>query len=69
MADEDRVLNCWTANATHSGDLMGIPVTGKNVSFNGMSVGRIEDGKVVEEWTLMDMFSLMQQLRVIPPMG
>ena len=69
MADEDKVLNCWTAYATHSGDLMGIPATGKNVSFNGMSVGRIEDGKVVEEWTLMDMFSLMQQLGMIPPMG
>ena len=69
MADEDKVLNCWTAHATHTGDLMGIPATGKKVSFNGMSAARIEDGKVVEEWSSLDMFSLMQQLGAIPPMG
>jgi steroid delta-isomerase-like uncharacterized protein len=69
MADEDKVLNCWTAQATHSGDLMGIPASGKEVSFNGMSVGRIEDGKVVEEWTVLDMFGLLQQLGAIPPVG
>ncbi len=69
MADGDKVLNCWTANAAHTGDLMGIPATGKRVSFNGMSTARIEDGKVVEEWTMLDMLSLMQQLGAIPPMG
>jgi steroid delta-isomerase-like uncharacterized protein len=69
MADGDKVMNCWTGNATHTGDFMGIAATGKKVSFNGMSVARIENGKVVEEWTVLDMFSLMQQLGAIPSMG
>ena len=68
MADDDKVLNCWTAHTTHTGAFMGIPASGKKVSFNGMSVARIEDGKMVEEWSLVDMFSLMQQLEVIPSM-
>jgi steroid delta-isomerase-like uncharacterized protein len=67
MAERDKVLNCWTAHATHRGDFMGIPATGKQVAYNGLSVGRLEGGKVVEEWTLLDMFGLMQQLA--PPQG
>ena len=62
MAESDKVLNCWTAHATHRGDFMGIPATGRQVAYNGMSVGRLEGGQVVEEWTLLDMFGLMQQL-------
>ncbi len=66
MVDGDKVLNCWTAHATHSGDFMGMPATGKQIEYNGMSVGRFEDGKVVEEWTVMDMFALMQQIGEVP---
>jgi steroid delta-isomerase-like uncharacterized protein len=69
MADGDKVLNSWTAHGTHTGELMGIPATGKKTSFSGISIARIKDGKVIEEWSVMDMFSLMQQLGVIPAMG
>jgi predicted ester cyclase len=34
-----------------------------------MSIGQIENGKVVEEWSVMDVFSLLQQLGAIPPTG
>jgi steroid delta-isomerase-like uncharacterized protein len=66
MAEGDKVLNCWTAHATHRGDFMGIPPTGKEVAYNGMSVGRLENGRIVEEWTVMDLMALMQQLGAIP---
>ena len=69
MVEGDQVLNCWTAHATHTGDFMGIPATGKQVAYNGMSVGRFEGGKVVEEWTVMDMFTLLQQLGAMPASG
>ena len=45
---------------------MGIPATGRQVAYNGLSVGRLEDGKVVEEWTVMDMLALMQQIGAAP---
>ena len=69
IAEGDKVLNCWTAHATHSGDFMGIPATGRKVAYNGMSVGRMTDGKVVEEWTVMDMFALLQQIGALPGAG
>ena len=66
MVDGDKVLNCWTAHATHTGDFMGIPASGKQVAYNGMSVGRFENGTVVEEWTVLVMFAMTQQLGAIP---
>jgi steroid delta-isomerase-like uncharacterized protein len=69
IAEGDKVMNRWTARATHTGDFMGIPATGNQLTFLGISIGRIIDGKIVEEWTLMDMYSLFQQLGVIPSPG
>lgn len=69
IAEGDKVLNYCTFQATHTGELMGIAPTGKQVTYDFMSIGRIVDGKVLEEWTVKDTFSLMQQLGVIPPMG
>lgn len=69
LAEGDKVMNRWTAHGTHKGEFMGIPPTGREVTVVGMSVARIVDGKIVEEWSLIDMFSLLQQLGVIPPMG
>ena len=66
MEDGDKVVNCWTAHATHRGDFMGIPATGREVAYNGISIARFEEGKVVEEWTVMDMLALMQQLGAVP---
>jgi steroid delta-isomerase-like uncharacterized protein len=68
MADGDKVLNCWTAHATHRGDFMGVPATGRQVNYNGLSVGRFQNGKVVEEWTVMDMLALLQQIGAVPSM-
>jgi predicted ester cyclase len=47
---------------------MGVPATGRQVNYNGLSAGRFENGKVVEEWTVMDMLALMQQIGAAPSM-
>ena len=43
--------------------------TGKRVTITGITISRIEGGKVVEEWEEVDRLGLMQQLGVVPPMG
>jgi predicted ester cyclase len=48
---------------------MGIPPTGKQVSFTGIEIDRINDGKFVEGWANSDDLGLMQQLGVIPQMA
>lgn len=38
------------SKATHTGELFGIPPTGKQVELEGIAIYRIEDGKIVERW-------------------
>jgi predicted ester cyclase len=48
---------------------MGIPPTGRNVSFGVIDIIRMADGKFMEHWGQMDSMSLMQQLGAIPAPG
>ncbi len=59
------VCTQWTASGTHSGDLMGIPATHKEVRSTGISISRIAGGKIAESWVERDAMGLMQQLGVV----
>jgi steroid delta-isomerase-like uncharacterized protein len=69
IAEDDKVVIRWTLKATHQGELMGIPGTGRKVTQSGVSIFRLANAKVVELWFLADNMSLMQQLGVIPTPG
>lgn len=62
IAEEDRVAVRLTAHATHRGDFMGMPATGRSYTISETHIFRVRDGKVVEHWRDADMLSLMQQL-------
>jgi predicted ester cyclase len=49
-----------------SGELMGIPPTGKQVKVSGITIDRLEGGKIVEEWGSFDQLGMLQQIGVIP---
>ena len=53
----------------YQGDLMGIAPTGRHVRFTGMIITRFVGGQVIEDWDMMDMLGLLQQLGVIPAPG
>lgn len=65
IASGDKVVISITLKGTHTGDLMGIPATGREVSIQGMVCSRLEDGKIIEEQEILDMLGLFQQLGVI----
>ncbi len=65
IAEGDLVCTQWTASGTHSGDLMGISATHKEVRSSGITVTRIEGGKMAESWVERDALGLMQQLGVV----
>ena len=62
----DRVVTRWTGTGTHVGDLMGIPPTGKPIAIEAISVHRIENGQIAEEWTVWDALGLLQQVGAVP---
>ena len=66
LAEGDTVAKRWTYHATHTGDLAGLPPTGKRIAMSGLELFRLAGGKIVECWTAYDNLSLMQQLGVIP---
>ena len=69
VAEGDKVVARWTSVGTHEGAFQGIPPTGKTVTTSGITVFRLEGGKIVEEWSESDMVGMLTQLGVIPSPG
>ena len=66
FGEGDKAAVRWRATGTHTADLFGIPPTGKSMNVAGISVVRIVNGKIVEDWVSEDTMGLMKQLGVIP---
>jgi len=66
IAEGDKVVSRWRAQGTHQGELMGIAPTSNQVMITGITIHRIEDGKIVEEWENWDALGLMQQIGAVP---
>ena len=69
VAEGDKVVVRWKGSSKHTGEFIGMPATGKQLSMTGISIARIEGSKIAEEWGEMDMMGLMQQIGAFPPPG
>jgi len=66
IGEGDKVVIRWTCSGTHQGSLLGVPATGKKVSWTGITIYRIVDGKVVDERGEEDAVGLFRQLGLVP---
>ena len=66
IAEGDLVMKRWTMRGTHQAEFLGIPASGKQVSYSGMTIYRLERDQIVECWYNHDVLGLLQQLGVIP---
>ena len=66
VAEEDRVVALTSFTGTHQGEMQGVPATGKTVSVSTITIFRLDNGKIAEDWLVSDNLGLMQQLGVIP---
>lgn len=66
LAEDDLVTVVWTGTGTNTGQGNGLPATGKTVELRGITVWRIVDGKIREEWSAFDKLYMMRQLGLIP---
>lgn len=66
LAEGNRVATRYTFRGTHLGNLMGIPPSGKPVEMTGITIVRIDGGKMAEGWVVYELLSLMQQIGAIP---
>ena len=67
IAEGDKVVHRMSGTGTHQGSFLGIPPTGKRVTWSFIDIWRVANGKIVEHWVEADMMSMMQQLGVLPP--
>jgi steroid delta-isomerase-like uncharacterized protein len=65
IADGELVAVYWIARGTNTGTGNGLPATGKKAEQSGITIWRIVDGKIKEEWSAFDQLSMMKQLGLL----
>ena len=58
----DRIALRWEANGTHRDEYLGIPATGRNARYSGVTIYELRDGKIARVWVAADLFSLLRSL-------
>lgn len=62
VADADKVAVHWNAKCTNTVAAAGLPGKGGKADMDGMTFFRFKDGKIVEEWSIMDIATMVKQL-------
>jgi steroid delta-isomerase-like uncharacterized protein len=65
IEEGDMVVSRNSVAGTHRGEYMGLPPTGKAVTYNEIFIFRFANGRVAETWGVVDVFSQMRQLGLI----
>jgi steroid delta-isomerase-like uncharacterized protein len=67
IAADDLVAVRFVVEATHRGELVGIPPTGRSVRWDAVDVYRLRDGKISEEWAADDLTAILHQVGAYTP--
>jgi steroid delta-isomerase-like uncharacterized protein len=66
IEEGDKVVFRNTVTGTHQGEHMGMPATGRSVTYNEIFIARFAGGRIAETWGVVDVLSQMRQLGAIP---
>ena len=66
IAEGDKVVGRNTVTGTHQGEYMGLPPTGKSITYNEIFICRFASGRIAETWGVVDVLSQMKQLGLVP---
>jgi predicted ester cyclase len=65
VAEGDKVAARWTIRGTHTGEGLGMAPTGRRWTQSATSLFRLAEGKLVEEWSNVDMLGMLQQIGAV----
>jgi steroid delta-isomerase-like uncharacterized protein len=68
ISEGDKLVVYWTITGTHRGEFLGVPPTNKRVSFAGITINQIANGRILESTVIWDGLGLMKQFGVDLPM-
>jgi steroid delta-isomerase-like uncharacterized protein len=66
ISSDGRLAFRWSSTATHLGHYFDVPPTGRRVTASGITISRLEDGKIAEDWTSWNKHQLLATLGIIP---
>jgi steroid delta-isomerase-like uncharacterized protein len=66
VVEGDKVVTRKSFNGTHKGEFLGVPATGKPVTIDVIDIVRVNNGKIVEHWNIVDVMSVMHQIGALP---
>jgi steroid delta-isomerase-like uncharacterized protein len=69
VAEGDKVVTRWRARGTHRGELGSITATNREFEMHGVTIERIEGGRIAEVWVARDELGLLGQLGLLPEPG
>jgi predicted ester cyclase len=66
IAEGDKVVGRFTCSATHLGDWLGHAPTGRRFErVDEVTIFRLDDGRIVDSWSLEDSLSRLRQLGLV----
>jgi predicted ester cyclase len=65
VAEGDMVANRFVYYGTHRGEFMGVAPTGRRVTFRGLTLDKVVDGKIVENIVEMDLEDVLGQIGAV----
>jgi steroid delta-isomerase-like uncharacterized protein len=65
IEEGDKVVGRNSVTGTHQGEYMGLPPTGKPITYNEIFIFRFANGRITETWGVVDVLSQMKQLGMI----
>jgi predicted ester cyclase len=65
VEEDEKIVSRNTVTGTHEGEYMGVPPTGRSVTYGEIFIVRFAGSRIAETWGVVDVFAQMKQLGVI----
>ncbi|MEI9430203.1 ester cyclase [Mesorhizobium sp. Cs1299R1N3] len=62
----EKVAYRWGSVGTHRAAYLGIPATNRNVRAQGITISRIKEGRIAEDWSSWETLNVLHSLNVFP---
>jgi steroid delta-isomerase-like uncharacterized protein len=67
ITENDKLVVYWTITGTHKGEFLGVAPTNKKVTFSGITINQIAQGKILESTVIWDGLGLLKQFGIALP--
>jgi steroid delta-isomerase-like uncharacterized protein len=63
VSSADRMVLRWEGRGTHQGEYLGVQPTGRSISYDGITLYELRDGRIARAWVAANLLSLLRRMR------